>query len=126
MDWSKVLLIVVVTVALWFVYKRLPQRMRLTHEPIRTVVTDRNITSSSGPYPKDFLDSQFPSQEDKEAQRYKDRYIGTFMNAGVIYDKKFLDKQNAPSIKEPASFTKYGQDYMHNVETPERKPFPSY
>lgn len=50
---------------------------------------------------------------------------GTWQNAGVIYDKKFLAKMDTTSNKEPASFTPYIEDYMLHVQRPKLKPFPT-
>lgn len=85
------------------------------------IIMEKTYTSS---FPRAFIESQFP--KDMEAQTYKDRYIGTFMNAGVIYDEAFVKRQNAPSRKDPASFTPYADDYNHYVERPPPKPFPTF
>ena len=105
----------------WCIYIIFPKR----DSAILVSTETEEIHPFVASYPKEFLESQFP--RNKTQQRYKDRYIGTFMNAGVIYDKEFIEThQNTQTFREPAAYTPYAQDYIHYVERPEAKPFPSY
>jgi len=76
------------------------------------------------PYPSSFLKLMF----DKKTQMETDRYIGTWDNAGVIYDRDFVDreKKKIGTLREPASYTPYIQDYVHIVDRPMLQPFPTY
>ena len=51
---------------------------------------------------------------------------GTWQNAGVIYSPKYLANTTLPTLKEPASFTPYIEDYMLTVQRPKMKPFPNF
>lgn len=94
---------------------------------IKTTTNAEKVKNNTPPqnfYPKEFLDSYF----DEETKRRKDVHIGNYMNAGVIYDDDFRKKQyeNAISIKEPAAYTPFIQDYVLHVKRPPVKPMPMY
>jgi hypothetical protein len=121
MSWIKILIITVTILSLWFIYKRLPRRKKSYKSKVAYYNQPRLYISS---FPRDFIESQFPIN--KQQQMYRDRYIGTFMNAGVIYDEQFLRKQNMRTLREPATFTPFAQDYVHYVKRPKVKTFPLY
>jgi hypothetical protein len=51
---------------------------------------------------------------------------GEWLNAGVIYDLKFLaDKSQLPT-KEAATFTPYIEDYIMPIKRPALKPYPNF
>jgi len=43
--------------------------------------------------------------------------------SGVIYDEEFIKNDSLESIKEPASFTPYAQDYTHELRTSRSYPW---
>lgn len=51
---------------------------------------------------------------------------GEWLTAGVIYSPSFLARTEEPTIKDPASFTPYIDDYLLPIARPKRKPFPNY
>lgn len=61
-----------------------------------------------------------------QKQEYDERYIGAYMNAGVIYDQDFKNKEREISIEEPSSYTPYPEDYVRIVTRPLIKQLPSY
>lgn len=102
-----------------------PRRVPRRYKGAEVVnITDTNKKPHSGPYSQEFLDSHF---NDAVIQR-KDSQTGQWMNAGVIYDEAFRQRQeqNAISIKEPASYTPYIQDYVQIVKRPPVKPMPTF
>lgn len=113
----------------------IPKRRDLSNRRLLSDGTDGTIAkadhhalprpnSVDGPYPQDFLDAQFDKQKELDLSKY----IGTYDNAGVIYADDFIKQQyeKAISIKEPASYTPYIQDYVIRVDRPPLQPFPRY
>ena len=98
-------------------HRRLPQQALTDND-----VSRHTIPHVDGPYPKEFLDAQF------NKAKQKDKYIGIYDNAGVIYADDFIKQQyaNVISIREPASYTPYIEDYVLQVDRPSLQPFPRY
>lgn len=127
LDITKGLLYLSCVYMLYQFYSRLPKRNRFQrHSSPRFIVDKRLEDTWNASFPKEFIESQFSSSKISAQQQYKDRYIGAYMNAGVIYDENFLREQNKPSFREPATYTPFAQDYIHHVKRPPPKQFPSY
>ena len=117
--------------AVYRFYNSLPRRNLVNRKLNQTAVSNMPKVPEvqwNASFPRDFILSKFPPSDPNSIakQKYKDRYIGTYMNAGVIYDEAFLRKQDAPSFREPSAYTPFPQDYIHYVKRPEPKPFPTY
>lgn len=93
----------------------------IVHNSVRKNVTIQpDPDLNTAPYPQTFLNVHF--QNDKQNSQ-----IGNHFTSGVIFSKDYIHKdlKNSFSIKQPASYTPFIQDYVHMVNRPVPKPLPS-
>ena len=76
--------------------------------------------------PKHILQRFFFPRKHVEAEPLDESPTGEWLTAGVIYSPSFLASSEAPTIKEPATFTPYIEDYLLPIVRPKRKPFPKF
>jgi hypothetical protein len=137
-DLKMIIYIFVLCISFTYIYNLNTQRRRRIRDekPIQVTPKIENRTTFSQtvmtlprdgfdtPYPKNFLESQFPSDTIK--QERKDQYIDSYMNTGVHLAASFFSEQEEISVKEPASFTPYPEDYVLKVARPPEHPYPRY